>query len=796
MKSRKRKLAWLLSVTMAVTSVNPGMLVTASDENEVTGQAVEEVSDPVTEEHDLTGDAEVGTLPEMNEDPLDEAAAGDDEEILLDKDEMTDILLEETETDLEEEIQIGEFENESTDPVLTEMDEVSVLSAEGEAENREEKDLPGDREIYWDDTFRIRDEYETYIDDEYGKTIFVKDITIENVAEDADSGNAADAVICEKELQDAGGWDIHAVRPGKVKITLTYLYNGIEKQHVMSVTVKGDRYTLETQFPTSGNNLFPNSEQEFPFVFSHEWRHSEEDFGNETVTNWALNFAPDENGNKYDTNLLKDVLLNNNTVIVKTGDKTGRTDILLKAVVTTESGQQEVPYELPVSVCAEYDVLYPESLDVAAGETLNLQDPDVGLRVEHVTDGEEPYNRSDVTYEVTYDRNQWENSAKYGELPILKRITSESTWLTITAYVYNEEDKEDQEICSREYLFDREEYSAYFEDLKEGDYSTWFFGDEDGELRLNTENLPDEDLTISWEAGYRKEEQNEEEDSFETEGIPESIIFWSETSDKNTLKINGARLRDVYKWLEETQGEEYWFEVRAHVIVNDTEVCMAQAGIHTRETREEYYFPVDSVMLQGWGDHINRWYDGWLENKEYPDGTEIQAEVTAVSVNKAEDETDSTPVCRIVNENNNGWDISAERTGTAMVTITYKDRNGQEQTYSYALYVSTEKYTLEPQWGPSEWNMLTNSTMEIEFVLQHQWIDEDGESDEEAVADWNLEFAPDENGWIYDTNLLKNVEINSDEKKVIITSGEETWGTNIHLKASIATENGIHKVVK
>lgn len=211
MKSRKRKLAWLLSVTMAVTSVNPGMLVTASDENEVTGQAVEEVSDPVTEEHDLTGDAEVGTFPEMNEDPLDEAA-GDDEEILLDEDEMMDILLEETETDLEEEIQIGEFENESTDPVLTEMDEVSVLSTEGEAENPEEKVLPGDREIYWDDTFKIEEGYETYIDDEYGITVWVKDITIENVAEDTGSENAAD-----KEKSYEAGMNGHLSKPVSVK---------------------------------------------------------------------------------------------------------------------------------------------------------------------------------------------------------------------------------------------------------------------------------------------------------------------------------------------------------------------------------------------------------------------------------------------------------------------------------------------------------------------------------------------------------------------------------------------------
>ena len=50
MKSRTRKLAWLLSATMVITSMNPGMMAMASEETDVIEQMVEETTDPVVEE--------------------------------------------------------------------------------------------------------------------------------------------------------------------------------------------------------------------------------------------------------------------------------------------------------------------------------------------------------------------------------------------------------------------------------------------------------------------------------------------------------------------------------------------------------------------------------------------------------------------------------------------------------------------------------------------------------------------------------------------------------------------------
>ena len=67
------------------------------------------------------------------------------------------------------------------------------------------------------------------------------------------------------------------------------------------------------------NNLLRNSKQEFPFTVRHQWRYDDENQGDEILENteWALNFAPAEDDWKYDTKLLKDVLLNGNKVTVK-----------------------------------------------------------------------------------------------------------------------------------------------------------------------------------------------------------------------------------------------------------------------------------------------------------------------------------------------------------------------------------------------------------------------------------------------------------------------------------------------
>lgn len=350
-------------------------------------------------------------------------------------------------------------------------------------------------------------------------------------------------------------------------------------------------------------------------------------------------------------------------------------------------------------------------------------------------------------------------------------------------------DGDGNEIGRREYWFDDLDYSIWFENLRDGDYSTYFFSDENGELKLNTENLNDRETYISWEVGYRTDDQDGGDDKFTSDmELPEEMIFWSETDDNSILEINGQKLWNANRWLGENVGGNFWFEARASVKVREETVYMAQAGINTRETREDYYLPEDEVILMDDDYWINRNYDGYIQNQEDPDGRNFNFTVTDVTVSNAEHEEDETPVCEVNYQDENGWNIQAKRFGTAVVTLTYNNISGEKQQHSFKLYVNSDKFTLEPQWTASGSCMLRNSEMKIPFVLYHEWKCSDEDQGSEEVKDWNLEFAPDENGWKYDTNLLENVAING--HGITISSGEGDWGTDIFLKAMIPSENG------
>ena len=782
MKPRGRQMmAWLLTAAVTLSGNSFTVLADEMDvqvQQETTGNE-EEIfaAEDVKNVQDVAVDTEDSTENSFDEETQDEIRIEDAEG---------------SDPGSEEELQIEEDGDESENLILETQDDVSVFSSEDDnAGKRVEYYFPENDVILLDWTYDINKIYDGYVwgDQNDGKfPVTVTNVTVKNVPDENESEETAAAPVCEIESSDDNGWHLRAKRFGTAEVTLEYNdYYGNAQNHTFSLHVNGDKYVLQTQYPVSDNNLLRNSEQEFTFILRHMWRYNDEDQGEAVLenTDWALNFAPTENDWKYDTNILKDVSLNENKVTVKSKDVTGGTDILLKAVIKTENGQEEALCNLWVNVRNDYDVLYPESLEISTGGTLDLNDPEVGLCVKNVKENEET-DQTDVTYEVEYDENQWENSAGEGMLPILRRMTNEGTELTIIA-----KNKDGNELCRRNYQFGYEDYFAGFKDLREGEYSTYFYADEEGTLELNTENLENKEVSISWEVGYRTEEQDDESDSFVSEGIPDNNIFWSTNDeDKYSLSVDGSKLSEAYKWLREQKGEEnYWFEARAHVNVNGVEVYMAQAGINIRDCVEDYELPEDEVFLKDENHFINKGFGCQVKNGENPEGNWIPLEFTALYIENDENDEDMSPVCEIEDEDEYGWSIIARRYGTAVITLKYNDLSGNPQEHSFRYYVNSDRYTLEPQWGASEGNMLRNSEMELGFVLLHDWRNDDDEQYGVEAKDWELALAPDDNNWSYDTNLLHEVTI-KDGKTLVIKSGEETWGTDISLKAMIPTEDG------
>ena len=91
MKSRTRKLAWLLSATMVFTSVNPGMMAMASEENDVIALNVEEQDELITEtavgEEAAEGESTSELDGDLIEDVIDQSELVEETEKLLDVEE-------------------------------------------------------------------------------------------------------------------------------------------------------------------------------------------------------------------------------------------------------------------------------------------------------------------------------------------------------------------------------------------------------------------------------------------------------------------------------------------------------------------------------------------------------------------------------------------------------------------------------------------------------------------------------------------------------------------------------------
>ena len=92
MKARTRKLAWLLSATMAFTGVNPGMTVMASEEPVVQEQAAEELDEETVSEEETEDEAEtevedLGDL-EIQEEVSVEESEEEKEQVLTEEESM------------------------------------------------------------------------------------------------------------------------------------------------------------------------------------------------------------------------------------------------------------------------------------------------------------------------------------------------------------------------------------------------------------------------------------------------------------------------------------------------------------------------------------------------------------------------------------------------------------------------------------------------------------------------------------------------------------------------------------
>lgn len=623
----------------------------------------------------------------------------------------------------------------------------------------EEYHLPGDETLLVDWDHWVDSYVDCWVENpEYpggdNLTLKVTEISVNNV-----EGEEDETPVCEVNYSDENGWNIHANRFGVSEVTLTYSdIHGEEQHHSFSLFVNGDKYTLEAQWTSSESNMLKNSEMKLPFILRHEWKYSGENWGEEEVNDWKLEFAPNDDGWYYDTNLLKSVQVNEHELTVRSKEETWGNEILLKATIPSENeGQEDVAYfNVWINVRNEYDVLYPETLkNLNLGETLDLNQ--CGLKVKHIKEDGTSFDSENFYYDVEFNSNQWKNEAEEGQLPILRRTTLDETQVNVIV----RENETDGELTRREYHFNGLDYSVWFEDMRQDEYSTYFFDNEKGELRLNTENLEDKNATISWAVGYRTVEDEEGHYEFISEmGLPQDLHFWSEKADDSSrLEINGEKLWSACDWLLKNKGENYWFEVCAAINAGDEIVESRCAGISAKEHVEQYYLNFEATLQvvpqeDIWLDNTLEWY---VEDKDHPWGDSLYTDVTKVKVlDKA--------ICDVAYLGT-GWRIKGIQPGETTLEVTYKDLLGKVKTGTFPLCVEDSIYYMDYEDVDGN-RIYPNVDNKINITVYNR--KEGNAQDEEInVSDYILTVQKDS----YDPDVIRNIKI-QDNHQVVLNVGD------------------------
>lgn len=679
---------------------------------------------------------------------------------------------------------------------------VRASMAEAGLHSREAKyeyDTMSDRELLINQSVWVDGQMECYVEDGTHPDGDHFNVEVTNVS-------VEDPEVCELH-EDENGWDIQAKQLGETDITVTYkLYNPSEEEsesakegeteaYTFHISVKRDIYHLEIQTDNGDNRMLPGSEKQIEVRLYHEWNYDEYGDGSKPLTDYIV--AAEGYNRDLMTASVSDSEDEEKTklVTVNAGQDLGSTSILLKAFIpgTDEEGnpisEEVASEEIPIDICNDFETIQPGRIgNLMVGEELDLNEFYVSL-FDSQEEGE--IKRGGIRFRFEYDENAWDErmpEVKEPEdpeneiftYPILTRKSADETGLRVIAQERraDEEGNESWEDCGidRDFWFDGLDYSMWFDEPRADDgYNIGIFEGEDYTLSLNTGILAGQkDVEIKWQAGTKKVEEEEDEDSFQQRA---DFSFWKIDSENTSgIIINGTQLKEA----ENTLSEDEYIAVRATATVKGYEVSWPEAGLYVREERYDYENKVeDRQLLVDQSMWVDNWMNCYVENAEYPDGADLTYTVTNVEVPEGSS-------CEVYPEEN-GWSIQARGVGETEVTVYYEpnpeegDSEGEPLSYTFHIQVVSDIYYLVTRFIKGESQMLIGGEAQIEVCLHHEWAYSDEDRGTEVVQDYSLTPVN------YEESLIDLSMTTEGEKRILTVKGKEgaDGDTNIELSAAV-----------
>lgn len=626
--------------------------------------------------------------------------------------------------------------------------------------------------------------------------------------------------------ENGNGWSIQARGIGDTEVTVYYEPNpeeddseGEPLSYTFHIQVVSDIYYLVTRFIKGESQMLIGGEAQIEVRLHHDWAYSDEDRGTEVVQDYSLtpvNYEESLIDLSMTTEGEKRIL----TVKGKEGAD-GDTNIELSAAVPeidedgnpTSKWQEVAGTDIWIGVSNSYEILRPVTLEnLKVGDSLDLNDFKM-YQVYLDKDGVvHEQVREDIGFRFVYDPSDWETLGKDGDItepnegpaeigsyPTLVRTNPDGINLTVEEWELVEGENGDKEWqntdTAHEYWFDGLDYSIWFENLRENDYATYAFNNEEAyHLNLNTENLKkqeDDRIDIRWQVGFRKDEEPEYFGEITEENKGEYEIFWSEDPENNSsLIIDGKKLEAAYEKLREDpeKGESYWFEARATVVVTTENgsyyLNMAQAGIWSRNPVANYQQQIhDASMFPGDKIWLGNTLECYVEDAENIHGDTVKIPVTSVDLTTVNwGEGDVAPVT--MTEGSDCWFFTANHYGEAKVTVHFRKLDGEMDSHEFYIHVTDRHYWIEPEYVDGSVQMLRDDTKTIKVKVYCEELQEDGTSKkyEMNTSDYDITISSE-----YEPQILEVLAVNNgaEEKSLTVKANESG---NEHILVDVASK--------
>lgn len=314
---------------------------------------------------------------------------------------------------------------------------------------------------------------------------------------------------------------------------------------------------------------------------------------------------------------------------------------------------------------------------------------------------------------------------------------------------------------------------------QEDDCYTWLYVGESQTFTADIVNPTDGECTLTWEVGTMIG------DNF-TPITSQDGAFSYQVSD-DTLTLTGA-------------SEAGDFAIHATVTQEDSDTEL-DAWVHfdVRNEVYDYQLPVgdDISQLPYWNYDISKEFNYYVENPEYPYGENFTGTITSVEVaNAADDEGDGNAAVIYEWDDGNGWNISMERFGHAIGTLTYTTYNGQNTQKTFNIWIGTDVYSINIGTSTGVENALPGESIDLSASLNHECYSEEDGTYQGSIEGVTYEWIIEDENCTEDIVAITQDSTNPEILHLDVVDKEENMGWNIPVavRAYMPGDNGNEEV--